>query len=112
MYYNDQPPDMIFYQGLAHQKLGRPAEAKQIFNKLIGYGREHHADEIKMDYFAVSLPDFLVFDEGLNHRNQIHCHYMMALGYLGLEDSVSAQQHFSQVLALDANHLGAAIHGK
>ena len=25
MYYNDQPPDMIFYQGLARRKLGQTA---------------------------------------------------------------------------------------
>ena len=41
-----------------------------------------------MDYFAVSLPDFLVFDDDLNGRNRIHCQYMAALGYLGLGESI------------------------
>ena len=63
-----------------------------------------------MDYFAVSLPDFLVFDEDLNERNRIHCHYMLGLGYLGLEDFAAAGAHFDAVLALDANHLGATLH--
>src|SRR5207237_8393777 len=58
MYYNDQPPDMIFYQGLAREKLGRVDEAGEIFQKLVDYGNAHLADEIKMDYFAVSLPTF------------------------------------------------------
>ena len=38
MYYNDQSPDMIFYQGLARLRLGREAEAQEIFRKLVDYG--------------------------------------------------------------------------
>ena len=110
MYYNDQPPDMIFYQGLARRKLGREAEARQIFQKLIDYGMAHLNDNVVMDYFAVSLPDFLVFDEDLNRRNQIHCHYMLALGYLGLGDQAQAEAHFDQVLAWSADHQGALVH--
>jgi len=110
IYYNDQPPDMIFYQGWARQKLGRAVEARQIFHKLVGYGQTHLDDDIKMDYFAVSLPTFLVFDEDLNYRNRIHCHYMQALGLLGLDQTAEAQQQFDQVLKLDPNHQGAIIH--
>jgi glutaminase len=62
-----------------------------------------------MDYFAVSLPDFLVFDEDLSRRNRLHCHYMMALGYLGLGNDAAVQQ-LAEVLALDVNHQGATLH--
>jgi len=58
MYYNDQPPEMIFYQGLALRKLGRLAEAQAIFTRLVDYGQAHLNDKVQMDYFAVSLPDF------------------------------------------------------
>ncbi len=87
MYYNDQPPDMIFYQGLARRKLRREQDAQSIFRRLVEYGQTHLHDEVQMDYFAVSLPDFLVFDDDLGTRNRIHCHYMMGLGWLGLQDS-------------------------
>ncbi len=110
MYYNDQPPDLIFYQGLALQMLGHRPEATQIFEKLITYGRTHLDDDIQMDYFAVSLPTFLVFDEELNQRNLIHCHYIQGLGHLGLGNVTDAQFHFERVLALDANHQGALMH--
>jgi tetratricopeptide (TPR) repeat protein len=109
MYYNDQPPEMIFYQGLALLKLQRPRAAQSIFRKLVAYGNAHMDDEVKMDYFAVSLPDFLVFDLDLNARNRLHCHYMLGLGYLGLGDTSKAQAHFAAVLEIDANHLGAVI---
>jgi tetratricopeptide (TPR) repeat protein len=110
MFYNDQPPDMIFYQGLARLKVGQIEKAHAIFTKLVDYGKAHLNDEVKVDYFAVSLPDFLVFDADLNQRNRQHCHYMMGLGYLGLDDLLAAKEHFEAVLALDANHLGATLH--
>jgi tetratricopeptide (TPR) repeat protein len=110
MFYNDQPPDMIFYQGMGQLALGQPDEAGQIFQKLIAYGQAHLSDHVKIDYFAISLPDFQVFDDDLSLRNQIHCHYIMALGYLGLGDSTNAQFQFDRILSLDINHVGATIH--
>lgn len=110
VYYNDQPPDMIFYQGLALKKLGQAEQANLIFNKLLAYGKEHMQDEIKIDYFAVSLPDLLVFEADLNERNRIHCHYLLGLAYLGLGEMKAARENLDAVLALDINHAGAALH--
>ena len=101
---------MIFYQGLALQQLGQEAEARSLFKKLVQYGQDHLQDEVKMDYFAVSLPDFLVFEEDLASRNQVHCHYMIALGYLGLQRLEQAAGEFTRVLALNADHTGAHLH--
>jgi tetratricopeptide (TPR) repeat protein len=111
VYYNDQPPDMIFYQGLALRKAGRPDEAEKVFRGLVAFGRRHLKDSVQMDYFAVSLPDFLVFEDDLTRRNLVHCHYMTALGALGLGDGETARREFEAVLALDAGHQGAALHG-
>jgi tetratricopeptide (TPR) repeat protein len=110
LFYNDQPPDMIFYQGLAWLKLGDAERARSRFNKLIDYGERHLFDKVKIDYFAVSLPDFLVFEDDLNKRNVVHCRYMMGLGYLGRQEFERARAEFSQVLKLDINHLGARVH--
>lgn len=109
-YYNDQPPDSIYYQGLALLKLNRTEQARTVFSKLIDYGKAHLDDEVVMDYFAVSLPDFLVFDVDIKKINRLHCHYMLALGYLGLGETIQAEEHFDAVLAMDANHLGATLH--
>lgn len=110
MYYNDQPPHMIFYQGAALRRLGRENEARSRFNKLIDYGEKHIFEPQSIDYFAVSLPDFLVFDEDLDRRNEIHCRYMMGLGHLGLGDRQSAETLFREVLELESHHQGAALH--
>lgn len=104
MYYNDQKPDKIFYQGLALRKLKREAEARGRFNNLISYGEKHLYDEFKMDYFAVSLPDLQIWEDDMTKKNQIHCHYLLGLGYLGLGEEAKAKAHLNKALALDVNH--------
>ncbi len=110
MYYNDQPPDMIFYQGMAWLELGNGQEAKRRFNKLIDYAEKHLFDEVKFDYFAVSLPDFLVFEDDLNVRNEVHCRYMRGLGLLGLGRNEEAGAELEFVLGMEPNHQGAMVH--
>ena len=84
IFYNDPQPDKIFYQGMAWLKLQESQKAAQIFQRLVDFGRQHISDKITIDYFAVSLPDLLVFDADLDLRNKVHCLYLMGLGYLGL----------------------------
>ena len=106
MYYNDAKPDKIFYQGLALLKLGREDEARGRFYKLINYGKNHIFEKVVMDYFAVSLPDLLIWEDSLDLKNQIHCKYMLALGYYGLGDAEHGERYLQDVEALDINHLG------
>jgi len=110
IFYNDQKPEKIFYQGLAWQKLGDTTKATHIFEKLVSYGRQHLNDEVKIDYFAVSLPDLLIFEDDLNLRNNIHVLFLQALGYLGLKQFSEANSLFEQVLELEAAHLGSRNH--
>ena len=109
MYYNDAKPDKIFYAALCHRALGQEDKARGLFHKLIRYGEQHLFDHITMDYFAVSLPDLLVWDGDLDLQNRIHCHYMLALGHLGMGSREKAEHHLAEVNRLDINHLGAAM---
>ena len=106
MYYNDAKPDKIFYQGLALRKLGREDEAHGRFFKLINYGKQHIYDKVVMDYFAVSLPDLLIWEDSLDTKNLIHCKYMLALGYYGMDDKKKAVKYLAEVEDLDNNHQG------
>jgi tetratricopeptide (TPR) repeat protein len=110
IFYNDQKPDKIFYQGLALLKLGRPNQAKTRFDKLIEFGEEHLNEIIKLDYFAVSLPDLLIWDDDLTFRNKIHCNYMLGLGYLGLNETAKAKAFLSEAAGMDVNHQGVQTH--
>lgn len=103
-FYNDQQPDKIFYQGLAWRKLGEEDKARARFNRLINHGEQHLFDNVKIDYFAVSLPDLLIWDDDMNVRNRIHCHLVMGMGYLGKGDKAKARTFFEEVLRLDNNH--------
>ncbi|MBR1665145.1 MAG: DUF5107 domain-containing protein, partial [Bacteroidaceae bacterium] len=117
MYYHDAKPDKIFYQGLALLKLGREGEAHGRFYRLINYGKQHVFGGLRggeqgsgrkqvMDYFAVSLPDLLIWEDSLDTKNLIHCKYMLALGYYGMGDTEHAERYLKEVEALDNNHQG------
>ena len=110
MYYNDQPADMILYQGLAHRALGREEAALARFHKLVVYGEKHLFDTVKIDYFAVSLPELQLFEEDLTRRNQGHCHYLIGLGSYGLGDTARAAASFAETLRIDCAHQGAILH--
>jgi len=106
MYYNDAKPDKIFYAGLCYRRLGQEDKARCLFNKLINYGKQHIYDKVVMDYFAVSLPDLLIWEDSLDMKNLIHCKYMLALGYYGMGDKDKALKYLDEVEALDNNHQG------
>jgi tetratricopeptide (TPR) repeat protein len=110
IFYNDQKPDKIFYQGLALLKLNRRDEANSRFDKLIAFGEKHLDEQIKLDYFAVSLPDLLIWDDDLTFRNKIHCHYMLGLGYLGYGNTEKAGCHLEEAAGMDVNHQGVQVH--
>lgn len=112
MYYYDQPADMILYQGLSLQKLGRRKEANARFYKLLDYGEKHIRDHVKIDYFAVSLPDFLIFEDDLTARNEAHCYYLMGLANLGLGKFAQADKNFSEVLKRDKSHQNGIFYKK
>jgi len=60
-----------------------------------------------IDYFATSLPNFLLFEDDLEKRNRIDCFFLIGLAQQGLGQQLEAEQAFRQALALDPNHLGA-----
>ena len=116
MYYNDAKPDKIFYAALCYRALGQEDKARSLFYKLVNYGKQHLYEHQTMDYFAVSLPDLLIWEECgedgrslLDVKNEIHCKYMLALGYYGLGEKEKAMRYLSEVEALDNNHQGAQL---
>lgn len=109
IFYNDQKPDKIFYQGLALLQLKRINEANKRFDALIHFGQEHLNDTVKMDYFAVSLPDLLIWDDDLNVRNKIHCNYLMGMGCIGKGNIADGVAFLNNTLQLDVNHTESSI---
>ncbi len=110
MFYNDQPADMIMYQGLALRELGESVPSASRFRKLISYGEAHLYDRIRMDYFAVSYPDLAVFDDNFTKKNKAHCYYLMGLGNLGLGEKEKAKEFLKETLKLDGQHQKAKLY--
>lgn len=103
LYYNDAKADKIFYAGLAYRALGEEDKARGLFNRLAAYGRQHYHDQVTMDYFAVSMPDLLIWEDSLDIRNRVHCLYMLALGSAGLGDFNHARRYIDEASELDPN---------
>jgi hypothetical protein len=52
----------------------------------------------------------LVFDIDLDKRNNLHCKYLIGLGYMGLGEYETSEKYLAGVLEEDINHQGAAIY--
>lgn len=107
MFYNDQQPDITFYQGLALSKLGNEKEAVECFRKLVEFGEAHLNDHVEIDYFAVSLPDLLIWEDDLDKRNHLLCKYLIGLGELGLGNKAKSQKLMLE--ALDEDLINASV---
>jgi tetratricopeptide (TPR) repeat protein len=102
-----------YFQAQALKALGNPKAASQVLSRLAEFAEERANAEPKLDYFATSLPNLLLFDDDLAKRNQIEAHLLKALAGLESEDTGSAVALLQKVVAEDPNHLFAAetLHG-
>jgi tetratricopeptide (TPR) repeat protein len=96
-----------YYQALALKKLGKEQEGVEKLEGLRDYALRQAEAEVGYGYFYTSLGDFMLFDADLPRLNEVHTTYLAGLAYLGLGQTAQAKQAFQEVLALDANHLGA-----
>jgi tetratricopeptide (TPR) repeat protein len=97
-----------YYQALALRELGREEEAEAVFAALVEFANDQMRKEIKIDYFATSLPNLLLFDDDLIRRNRNEMMFLVALGNLGLGAEEPAVRQLQIVLREDPNHLLAA----
>ena len=107
LYYNDQPSDFIYYQGMAYLELGLEQAAKKSFHQLQTFGEQHLFDEVEYDFFAVSLPEIEIFQEDLKLRNIQYCNYLRALGHLGLGEKEKAEELLHMILKKQGDYQGA-----
>ncbi len=105
-YYNDSSPDMYFFRSQAYEKLGDMKKAVGGYNTLINYSEDHIDDRPEIDYFAVSLPDFLVFKGDLVRDNYVHCCYLAALGYFAKGNKAEADRFIEKGLERNCSHEG------
>ncbi len=97
-------PEMIYYSALALEKLDHHSHAVRRFRRLVNYYEENYDDKCEIDYFAVSLPEFYVFDADLDRNNFVRCCYIGALGYMGLNERSKAAELINAGLEKDPSN--------
>jgi tetratricopeptide (TPR) repeat protein len=102
-YYNDQPPEMAFYGTLCLAALGREETARERFQAMAA----SDASGAGADFFAVSRPEFLVFEPDPERQARLQARFISGLGQLGLGRTRIAGEAFRAVLAVDPAHAQA-----
>lgn len=92
---------LSFYRGLALRALGREDAARSLFEDLRDYAGRKLGETAKIDYFATSLPNLLVFDEDLQQRKDAGCQLLLALACHGLGDAAGMRRALDAVLAFN-----------
>jgi len=97
-----------YFQARALIALGSHQAAREILSRLQEFAQEQMETEPKIDYFATSLPNLLLFEDDLVKRNRHESLLLSALASHGLGDEVMAIRQLEQIVAEDPNHLSAA----
>jgi tetratricopeptide (TPR) repeat protein len=98
---------LSYYRAISLDALGRKQEAASLLNHMRDFAQKQMGAEVKIDYFATSLPNLLLFEDDLQKRNQVDCLFLLALSELGLRNHERAMELLNQVLSLDCNHMAA-----
>lgn len=99
-YYNDQPVDYLFYQGMALRKLNDVEQSRQVFRQMLEWAERAADQPVQADFFAVSLPDLVVLTGDRQKEHRIHCLLVKALALRGLENEAFTDV-LQQIFALD-----------
>jgi len=79
---------MTYYRALSLRELGKEKEAVVLLNALKDFAEKKINEDTKIDYFATSLPSFLVFEDDLQLQNEIEGKRLLALAEKGLSKQV------------------------
>ena len=67
------------------------------------------AKTVGIEYFAVSLPDFLIFEDDLVLRNKVHCYFLIGLGNIGLGKLEESRKYLKDARNLGQNHMNCML---
>ncbi len=103
-YYNDQPADYIYFQGLSHRQLGDFERAKKCFDKLYEFAENHQEQKAQYDFFAVSLPNLYVFDKDIQSYHDSYCYWLKGLSYMGQGHEIKGKDYLKKALELEPDN--------
>jgi tetratricopeptide (TPR) repeat protein len=100
--------ELTFYSALALARLGRNEEANDLLRGLVEFAESLRREEPKIDYFATSLPQMLLFDDDSRKRYAVRADFLEAQARIGLGDAAAGRELLDRVLAADPNNASAA----
>jgi tetratricopeptide (TPR) repeat protein len=100
-----EPGAHMYFQALALRALGEDAASRMVLEELARFAEEKAHATPKIDYFATSLPNLLLFDGDMEKRNRIEAMVLAGLASHGLGASEKAAALLCQAVAEDPNHL-------
>lgn len=104
-----EPGIHSYFQALALRELGDEKGGCEVLSGLARFADEKRKTVAKIDYFATSLPNLLLFDDDLEERNRIESLLLSALANDGLGNRDKAVEQLRHVAAADPNHFWAGL---
>jgi tetratricopeptide (TPR) repeat protein len=95
-----------YWSGMALRALGREVEAEETFREMETYAAKLRSETAKIDYFATSLPNMLLFEDDIDARQKTEAMFLAALAAIGTGRG-DARAELAHVLLRDQNHAGA-----
>lgn len=96
-----------YFRALALRELGDEDASRAVLLELAEFAAKQMNAEPEIDYFATSLPNFLLFEDDLKSRNTAVSLLLAARAELGLGNPEEARSLFQRALDIDPNLLDA-----
>ena len=96
-----------YYRALALRRLGQEAEAQAALQELRQHAIQQRDQEPVIDYFAASLPNFLLFEDDLKKRNTVASLALEAYAEMGLGHRKRSWELFREIAELAPDNLYA-----
>lgn len=107
--YKPEQLQLKYFQALSYRKLKQEEQAIKILEELLLYGNEKLNIDVEIDYFAISIPELLVFNVDLNIVNKSYCNFLIGISYLGLDCLDKAKDYLDNALIYNINNIEARI---
>ena len=100
--------EMTYYSALSMAARGHDEDAATLLSELRDYADGLSARPAKVDYFATSLPDLLLFNDDLNARQRERARFLLAQSRIAAGEIQEGLDLLRRVLAENPNHADAA----
>jgi tetratricopeptide (TPR) repeat protein len=108
-YYNDQPLDYLFWQGIALKMLGENEASAGLFSSMARWAEQMAEMRTEADFFAVSRPDLLALYADTQQEHDQTCLLVAALAAAGLGDLSGYEQAIARLESINPAWPKAAL---